>query len=196
MPEMPDPVRVQRLVAVLLLTIGAIGLTDVLLDGHPLWSLHFIVEIAKILVSLGTAIYLFRNWARATTSLAQVRSHLAARRQERDAWRRRAQRLLTGLGQVIDEQLRDWRLTPAERDTAMMILKGLSHREIAEMCGKSDRTVRQHAASVYRKSGLAGRAELSAFFLEDLLVPADQAVVAHRPTDFGMAHGAELPGDL
>jgi len=196
LPELPDPVRVQRLVAVLLLTIGAIGLTDILLDGHPLWSLHFIVEIAKILVSLGTALYLFRNWTRATTSLARVRNHLAARRQERDTWRRRAQRLLTGLGQVIDEQLRDWRLTPAERDTAMMILKGLSHREIAEMCGKSDRTVRQHAASVYRKSGLAGRAELSAFFLEDLLVPADETVSAHRMADFGVSHGAELPGDL
>jgi hypothetical protein len=35
-------------------------------------------------------------------------------------------------------------------------------------------TVRQHAVAVYRKSGLAGRAELSAFFLEDLLLP-------HRP---------------
>jgi hypothetical protein len=34
--------------------------------------------------------------------------------------------------------------------------------------------VRQHAVSVYRKSGLAGRAELSAFFLEDLLLPMDQ----------------------
>jgi hypothetical protein len=32
--------------------------------------------------------------------------------------------------------------------------------------------VRQHAVAVYRKSGLAGRAELAAFFLEDLLLPA------------------------
>jgi len=36
---------------------------------------------------------------------------------------------------------------------------------------RSERTVRQHAVAVYRKSGLAGRAELSAFFLEDLLLP-------------------------
>jgi hypothetical protein len=33
--------------------------------------------------------------------------------------------------------------------------------------------VRQQAIAVYRKSGLAGRAELSAFFLEDLLLPID-----------------------
>ncbi len=39
--------------------------------------------------------------------------------------------------------------------------------------------MRQHAVAVYRKSGLSGRAELSAFFLEDLLLPlSDEA-----PTD-------------
>ena len=36
---------------------------------------------------------------------------------------------------------------------------------------RSERTVRRRAVSVYRKSGLAGRADLSAFFLEDLLLP-------------------------
>lgn len=56
-----------------------------------------------------------------------------------------------------------------------MLLKGYSHRQIADMSGKSERTVRQHAVSVYRKSGLSGRAELSAFFLEDLLLPAASA---------------------
>lgn len=32
---------------------------------------------------------------------------------------------------------------------------------------------RQHTVSVYRKPGLAGRAELAAFSLEDLLLPMD-----------------------
>jgi hypothetical protein len=31
--------------------------------------------------------------------------------------------------------------------------------------------VRQHAAAVYKKGELSGRAELSAFFLEDLMLP-------------------------
>jgi DNA-binding NarL/FixJ family response regulator len=39
--------------------------------------------------------------------------------------------------------------------------------------GRSERTVRQHAIAVYSKAKVAGRAELSAFFLEDLLLPAD-----------------------
>ena len=93
---------------------------------------------------------------------------------ERDAWRARAQKILRGLGEEIDEQLGEWGLTPVERETALMLLKGLSHKEIAQLSEKSERTVRQHAIAVYRKSGLGGRAELSAFFLEDLLLPLHQ----------------------
>ena len=55
----------------------------------------------------------------------------------------------------------------------MLLLKGLGHKEAAALLERSERTVRQHAVSVYRKSGLSGRAELSAFFLEDLLLPVD-----------------------
>ncbi|NQV72139.1 hypothetical protein HQ496_03375, partial [bacterium] len=49
-------------------------------------------------------------------------------------------------------------------------LKGYSHQEIAHIYERSERTIRQHAGVVYQKSNLSGRAELAAFFLEDLLV--------------------------
>jgi hypothetical protein len=35
----------------------------------------------------------------------------------------------------------------------------------------SEATARQQAAAVYRKAGVAGRHDLAAFFLEDLLAP-------------------------
>jgi DNA-binding NarL/FixJ family response regulator len=53
---------------------------------------------------------------------------------------------------------------------ALLLLKGLSFKEIAQVRNASERTVRQQALAVYAKSGLGGRAELAAFFLEDLLV--------------------------
>jgi DNA-binding NarL/FixJ family response regulator len=58
----------------------------------------------------------------------------------------------------------------------LLLLKGLSHREIGELRRTSEATVRQQALAVYRKAGLRGRTELSAFFLEDLLLP--QAAIA------------------
>ena len=52
-----------------------------------------------------------------------------------------------------------------------MLLKGHGHKEIAALTGRSERTVRQHAGVVYEKAGLAGRAELAAFFLNDVVLP-------------------------
>ena len=55
-----------------------------------------------------------------------------------------------------------------------MLLKGYGHKEIAALTGRSERTVRQHAGVVYDKAGLAGRAELAAYFLHDLMLPEEQ----------------------
>ena len=81
---------------------------------------------------------------------------------------------LRGLGEAIDAQFDRWGLTPAEREVALLILKGLSHKEIAAVRESSERTARQQARAIYAKANLSGRAALSAFFLEDLLLPADQ----------------------
>ncbi len=62
----------------------------------------------------------------------------------------------------------------SERDVALLMLKGLSHREIAIARDTSERTIRQQAQAIYAKANLSGRAALSAFFLEDLLLPREQ----------------------
>ena len=54
-------------------------------------------------------------------------------------------------------------------------LKGFSHKRIGKLTDRSERTARQHAVAVYRKSGCAGRSELAAFFLEGVLLPARQS---------------------
>lgn len=55
---------------------------------------------------------------------------------------------------------------------ALLLLKGFSHKEVAGLRGPAERTVRQQALAVYRKSNLNGRASLAAYFLEDLLLPS------------------------
>lgn len=56
---------------------------------------------------------------------------------------------------------------------ALLLLKGLSLKEIATIRAVAERTVREQARSIYSKAGLTGRAALSAFFLEDLLAPIE-----------------------
>lgn len=162
----------QPFIVVLLLTIAAGGVVDLVLDAPAsLWSFHVLFELVFVSVCLGSAGILATAAQRAQRAHRQTRAALKQKQGELDAWRSRAQRLLHGLGIEIDRQLRSWGLSPAEREAALLILKGYRTKEIAELLGKSERTVRQHCSAGYKKSGLSGRAELSAFFLEDLLLP-------------------------
>jgi DNA-binding CsgD family transcriptional regulator len=173
------------LLSLLLLLIVVLGGIDLTLDASLRGPAHLILEVVFLILCLVSALYLGVGWLRTRRGLLRARSEGARSRAERDAWRDRTRKLLRGLGEAIDDQLRDWSLTGAERETALLILKGYSHKEIAGLTGRADRTVRQHAVAVYRKSGLAGRAELSAFFLEDLLLPLESAssAEASAPAD-------------
>lgn len=156
----------------LLLAIVVGGAVDLMLDAPRDWlSLHVLYELGMIGAALGMVAWLWRGWWRAEMSAGALRRSLAERQAERDAWRGRAERALEGLGRAVDEQFTAWQLTPAERAIALLLLKGHGHKQIASATGRSERTVRQHAVAVYQKSGLQGRAELAAFFLEDLAVP-------------------------
>lgn len=171
-----------RTVASLLAGLIAAGAAiDLALDRPAtLWSFHVWFELGTLVVSLATLVWLLSGLLRASRSLERAARTSARHQAERDEWRKRAEKLLVGLGEAIDDQLRRWELTPAERETALLLLKGLGFKEIAAVQQRSERTVRQHAIAVYRKSGLAGRAEFAAFFLEDLLLPPQAAAAPGR----------------
>lgn len=79
-------------------------------------------------------------------------------------------KFVEGLSEEIDSQLNRWELTKAEKDITFLILKGLSNKEVGEIRNTSEKTVRQQVSSIFQKSNLKSRLELSAYFLEDLLV--------------------------
>lgn len=107
----------------------------------------------------------------AQAEVAALGQELHRSRAESERWRAEARDLLAGLGDLIDKQFRRWGLTAAEREVALLLLKGLSHKEVASTRAVSEATARQQAAAVYRKAGVAGRHDLAGFFLEDLLAP-------------------------
>jgi DNA-binding CsgD family transcriptional regulator len=176
--ERDDVRRIRRIAIVILVAMAAGGVVDLILDRPTtLFSFHILFELTLLAFALGAAAYLSWGWRRAGVALAHSQEQLIERARERDAWRARAEKLLRGLGEEIDEQFRTWKLTPAERETALFVLKGFGYKQIAAHQGKSERTVRQHALAAFRKSGLSGRAEFSAFFLEDLLLPGSGATL-------------------
>lgn len=108
-------------------------------------------------------------------SVRRLNVALVRARADASRWRSEAEESLKGLSAAIDHQFDAWALSVAEREIALLLLKGLSLREIADVRGTSERTVRQQALAIYKKADVAGRAELSAFFLEDLLAPPVRA---------------------
>jgi DNA-binding CsgD family transcriptional regulator len=174
-----DDERLQLLLVVSLAAIIVGGTVDLILDQPESWlSFHVVFETLMIVGALLLTTTLWLGWWKSSRSVAELRTSLEEREEERDAWRRNARSALVGLSRAIDEQFREWKLTPAEREVALLLLKGHSHKAIAKHTDRSAATVRQHAASVYRKADLSGRAELAAYFLEDLMLPAEEREAA------------------
>jgi DNA-binding NarL/FixJ family response regulator len=71
--------------------------------------------------------------------------------------------------QVMHSQFNKWGLSTSEAEVALLLIKGLSMKEIAEVRQVKEKTVRTQSASIYAKSAQAGRHELAAFFIEDLM---------------------------
>lgn len=165
--------RERGVVVAILLLIALLVAIDVgtdLRQGASSW--HVVLEIAAGTVAAGGASYLLRDTLRLRRRLAQQSSDLSAYRAQAEAWQARARLHVEGLARSIDQQLDLWQLSAAEKDIAFLLLKGLSLKDIAQLRGTSEKTVRAQSAAIYAKAGLAGRSELSAFFLEDLLVPS------------------------
>jgi len=148
---------------------------DIAADSTPP---HVALEIFIAVASLGGVAWFYAEWRReraavrrATAALVSAERESQRWRAEADRWRTEAREALDGLGNAIQTQFSRWELTAAESEVALLLLKGLSHKEVADIRGVSERTARQQSLAVYRKAGVAGRAELSAFFLEDLLLP-------------------------
>lgn len=175
----PRPWTLALPAAILALVTALVGL-DVAGDarsGSSGW--HLALEIGIMVVALAGAVALWGQLLLARRRARALQFDLVRAEADLVRFRAESQEALAGLGAAIDRQFERWGLSTAEREVALLLLKGLSHKEVAAARATSERTVRQQALAVYRKAGLSGRAELAAFFLEDLLLPAPGA--APRP---------------
>ena len=164
--------RAAAVAAFLFLTIAALIGVDLAEDYRSGSRVgHLLTEAVVMVMSLAGAVALWRQLRSARLEAERLSVDLEAARREAARFREEARTALQGLSEAIDRQFARWQLTPAEREVGLLLLKGLSHKEIAAVRSTTETTIRQQAFAVYRKAGLRGRSELSAFFLEDLLLP-------------------------
>jgi DNA-binding CsgD family transcriptional regulator len=135
------------------------------------WS-HLISELLVLTIAVVGLGFFWHKYFQATQSTLRIlQTDLAAAHVEAQRWRDESRDLIAGLGIEIQKQFMRWALSNAEAEVGLLLLKGFSHQEIANIRNSSERTVREQARALYRKAGISGRSSLSAFFLEDLLLP-------------------------
>ena len=167
--------RFVPLAALAVALYGALVLTEAFRSGEPFTLLSVVVDLFEMVLLAGAVVmtaFISIEMRDAKHERGALLRDLADARRDGERWRKAARGHVEGLSRAIARQFDEWGLTEAEADVAGLMLKGLSHREIAGLRSGSEATVRQHATAVYRKSGLAGRAQFTGFFLEDLLSPA------------------------
>ena len=166
-PYMSDDIPGNRLIGVAIALFAAIfvlilwDLIQDYIDGAS-W-VHLGVELLVLLTATVGILFLWQKLALTTTDLASALV-------EAEQWRQESRELIRGLGVAIEKQFARWDLSKSEAEVGLLLLKGFSHKEIATIRRTSERTAREQARALYRKSGLSGRSALSAFFLEDLLL--------------------------
>lgn len=162
--------------------VAVLAATDLAGDSREGTTLtHLLVEGGVVVLGLAGAALLVRRLREVLQKMRELRAEagqlearLAQSKQEAERWRAEAKELLAGLSTAIDAQFERWALTAAEKEVALLLLKGLSHKELADARGVTEATARQQSRAVYKKAGVAGRSDLAAFFLEDLLLPANE----------------------
>lgn len=130
---------------------------DAVLDlmGRPGIGIIQAVEYVATIALLGGVLLTFHQIRRLSKRQSDIEDRLAA--------------VSGAFADMLDAQFADWALTEAERDVALLTIKGLSIAEIAELRGGAQGTVKSHSASIYRKAGVTGRTQLLSFFIEDLM---------------------------
>lgn len=153
--------------ALLVFSLSAIEISIEFLQGQSI--VDMVDDLAMFLIS-GLVVGLFIvDYRHQQQALKNLQGQLENARGQLEALDASSSELATQYRQVMQKQFDKWKLTQSEQNVVLGLLKGLSFREIAELRDTREKTVRQQAASVYRKAGVAGRHELAAWFFEDML---------------------------
>lgn len=170
---------------------GALGLVcftllltlEIATEDEHLSLFDTLGDVLSILLTIGAvvglAVLALRLQAQHEKNVGLLRDLETARAQG-NGWRNKMRRQLAGLRAEIDVQFQEWNLTRAEREIGLLLLKGLSHKEIATLRASTEETVRQQAHSIYRKADLPGKTAFLAYFLGALFEPDEE--VDSRPT--------------
>ena len=164
-------IRVQAITVILVLAlVGIANLYDLAIDlSHGTSTSHLVFEILVIAMSLSVIIWLMLHLRSQNLALEKIKKEIAEEKKHKAQAGGEGQEAREKLGEIIRQQFQRWQLTSGEQEVALLLLKGLSFKEIAGVRETHEKTVRQQASGIYKKADVSGRHAFSAWFIEDFL---------------------------
>ena len=129
--------------------------TDYVVEGESMS--HILIEggiFLVVLLALGSELKRAINLSSSLTNSQQIITSLKKH-----------------LARIIREEFDHWRFTQTEKDIALLLIKGFSMQEIADVRHVKEKSVRQQATKIYIKARVSNRYELTSYFIVDLFVP-------------------------
>lgn len=159
------------IIMVLLAFVIGGNLIDVVYDYREGASLpHLSVELALVAASFLLITILSVGIWRESQSNRKLKAELASVTSEpQPAQSASLVAARHDMAKVLKSQFEEWQLTVTEKEVGLLLLKGLSFKEIAAVRNTLEKTVRQQASSIYKKAGVSGRHSFAAWFIEDIL---------------------------
>jgi len=155
--------------AVLVIIDSAFEIVQEVVGGEPYSEM--IADVIIFMVSTIVLLLLLADYFQQRQSLRTLREQLNAARGRLQQIDSSAPDIANQYRDIIQKQFEEWDLTESEQQIALMLVKGLSFREVAAIRNTMDKSVRQQATRIYKKAKVTGRHELAGWFFEDLLNP-------------------------
>ncbi|MBY0516815.1 MAG: helix-turn-helix transcriptional regulator [Bacteriovoracaceae bacterium] len=155
---------------IVLLFFSGIFVFDIIIDMRSGVAIsHVWHEVVLFCIAFSASIWQLTTIIKKNKHISSLNTELLETKKSYQQWKERTHASAQQIRELIDVQFGLWHLSQSERDVALLLIKGLSMKEIADIRSTHEKTVRQQATSIYKKSSLSGRQELAAFFLEDIL---------------------------
>jgi DNA-binding CsgD family transcriptional regulator len=134
------------------------------------------IELMQVLASVGVVVGLITSVLFLKRS--QSRVHSLTRQLE----------VAAGQFEVhLGQTLVHWSLTEAEKEVALLAIKGFSNSEIAKLRNTAMPTVKSQMTAIFRKSGCTSRQQLISYLVDELL----QGVGMSYPPTLGQISGCQ-----
>ncbi len=139
---------------------------------QALCAVFFVGDVTRDIALEGIHLHnIFEGFVSAALVLGVVFGAMEMRRSQAETNRANAALSAASgaFARLIEAYFERWKLTPAEADVALFVIKGMDVADIASLRGSASGTVRAQLANIYAKAEVSSRSQVVCLFIDDLL---------------------------